>query len=92
MIWGSAQGEVLHLGSRNSETTGNRKTSVMGYAAGRISSRLNGSTSKFGWLQASATKISFLSPTSANPATIRICMPIGGSRKLHLKESSWISR
>ena len=51
--------------------TGNRKTSVMGYAAGRISSRLNGSTSKFGWLQAAATKVSSLSITSANPATIR---------------------
>jgi hypothetical protein len=29
-------------------------------------------TSKFGWLQASATKVSSLSITSANPATIRI--------------------
>jgi len=47
----------------------------MGYAAGRISSRLNGSTGKFGWLQAPATKIPSLSITSANPATIRICMP-----------------
>jgi hypothetical protein len=56
------------------------------------SSKEKGIEGTFGWLQASATKISFLSPTSANPATIRICMPIGGSKKLHLKESSWISR
>jgi hypothetical protein len=28
---------------------------------------------QFGWLQAPATKISLLSATSANPATIRIC-------------------
>jgi hypothetical protein len=32
-------------------------------------------TSKFGWLQASATKVASLSVTSANPATIRICVP-----------------
>jgi hypothetical protein len=57
---------------RNSETTGNRKTSVMGYAAGRISSRLNGSTSKFGWLQASATKNYSAQMSSESPATIRI--------------------
>ncbi len=42
------------------------------YAASRISSTLKGSTKQFGWLQAPATKISFLSATSANPATIRI--------------------
>ena len=46
-----------------------------GYAAARISSRLNGRTSKFGWLQASATKLSSLSITFANPATIRIDSP-----------------
>src|SRR5207245_4294859 len=44
-----------------------------GYAAVRISSRLNGSTNKFRWLQAAATKVSSLSIASANPATIRIC-------------------
>ena len=42
------------------------------YAASRISSNLNGKTSKFGWLQAPATTKSSLSITSANPATIRI--------------------
>jgi hypothetical protein len=30
-------------------------------------------TKQFGWLPASATKVSSLSITSANPATIRIC-------------------
>src|SRR5260370_36156763 len=44
------------------------------YAASRISSTLKGSTKQFGWLQAPATKISFLSIISANPATIRICL------------------
>jgi hypothetical protein len=44
-----------------------------GYATSRISSILNGSTKQFGWLQAPATKSSFLSRTSTNPATIRIC-------------------
>src|SRR6266852_5461541 len=43
------------------------------YAANWISSNLKGSTKQFGWLQASATKVSSLSITSANPATIRIC-------------------
>jgi hypothetical protein len=31
-------------------------------------------TNKFGWLQASATKESFLSGASADPATIRILL------------------
>jgi hypothetical protein len=44
-----------------------------GYATSRISSILNGRTKQFGWLQASATKVSSLSITSVNPATIRIC-------------------
>jgi len=47
-------------------------TSHAAYAAGRISSNLKGSTKQFGWLQASATKLSFLSTASTNPATIRI--------------------
>ncbi len=34
--------------SSNSETTGNLQTFVLAYAAGRISSKLNGRTSKFG--------------------------------------------
>jgi hypothetical protein len=38
------------------------------YAASRTSSTLKGSTKQFGWLQASATKASSLSITSANPA------------------------
>ena len=76
----------------NRSEPGTSRNAACGYAARRISSNLKGSTKQFGWLQASATKISFLSPTSANPATIRICIPIGGSRKLHLKESSYISR
>jgi hypothetical protein len=33
------------------------------YAASRISSKLKGSTKQFGWLQAAATKVSFLSIT-----------------------------
>jgi hypothetical protein len=40
-----------------------------------IRSNLKGSAKQFGWLQAPATKISFLSTISANPATIRICSP-----------------
>jgi len=32
----------------------------VGYAASRISFSLNGRTNKFGWLQASATKVSLL--------------------------------
>jgi hypothetical protein len=36
------------------------------YAASRISSTLKSSTKQFGWLQASATKVSSLSITSAN--------------------------
>jgi hypothetical protein len=44
-----------------------------GYAASRINSALKGITKQFGWLQAAATKVSSLSITSANPATIRIC-------------------
>src|SRR6267378_1145549 len=48
------------------------------YAASRISSNLKGTTKQFGWLQASATKVSSLSITSANPATIRICKGSGG--------------
>jgi len=39
------------------------------YAANRTSSNLKGSTKQFGWLRASATKPSFLSAISANPAT-----------------------
>jgi len=43
-----------------------------------ISCNLKGSTKQFAWLQAPATKISFLSTISANPATIRICNPCIG--------------
>jgi hypothetical protein len=43
-------------------------TSHVVYAASRISSNLKGSTKQFGWLQAPATNISFLSRTSAKPA------------------------
>jgi hypothetical protein len=43
-----------------------------GYAASRTSSNLKGTTKQFGWLQAPATKKSFPSSTSGNPATIRI--------------------
>jgi len=46
------------------------------YAASRISSNLKGTTKQFGWLQASATKVSSLSTTSTNPATIRICIEV----------------
>jgi hypothetical protein len=42
-----------------------------GYAAARIS-RLNGRTSKFGWLQASATRNYSSAISSEHPATIRI--------------------
>jgi len=38
------------------------------YAAQRINSARNGMTSKFGWLQAVATKVVFISITFANPA------------------------
>ena len=50
-------------------------TARAAYAASRISSNLKGTTKQFGWLQAAATKVYFLLITSANPATIRICMP-----------------
>jgi hypothetical protein len=49
---------------------GNTEASQAAYAASRISSNLKGSTKQFGWLQACATKKSFLSATPANPATI----------------------
>ena len=42
-----------------------------------------GSTKQFGWLQASATNVSSLSITSANPATIRTCM----RQKMEIRES-----
>lgn len=57
----------------NPEATGNLEKAACGYTAGRISSSLKGSTKQFGWLQGPATKNSFLSITSAKPATIRIC-------------------
>jgi hypothetical protein len=40
---------------------------------------VKGSTKQFGWLQASATKVSSISITSANLATIRICRPISSN-------------
>jgi len=42
------------------------------YAAQRINSARNGMTSKFGWLQASATRLRSVSITSVDPATIRM--------------------
>jgi hypothetical protein len=39
-----------------------------------ISSKLKGSIKQFGWLQASATKVSSVSIDSVHPVTIRICM------------------
>ncbi len=44
----------------------------------RISSNLKGNTKQFGWLQATATKASSPSITSANPATVRIDNPPSG--------------
>ena len=60
----------------NSEANLKPLTFQFGYAASRISSILNGRTKQFGWLQASATKVSSLSITSTNPATIRICIEV----------------
>jgi hypothetical protein len=54
------------------------------YAAARMSSQLNGSTNKFGWLQASATKDSSLSITSPKLATIRMCLAAGAIREKYL--------
>jgi hypothetical protein len=58
------------------------------YAASRISSTLKGSTKQFGWLQASATKVASLSNTSANPATIRICISQRRFETVAFKDSS----
>jgi hypothetical protein len=67
--------EFLGLERRIDEPVANllHLTARAAYAASRISSNLKGTTKQFGWLQASATKVSSLSITSANPATIRIC-------------------
>ena len=57
---------------------------MLAYAASRIRSKLKGRTYKFRWLQTPATKNSFLSITSPNPATIRICsFVIGDLSDLH---------
>ena len=58
---------------RTRKQPGTSRNAGCGYAASRISSNLKGSTKQFGWLQAPATKISFLLAASAKPATIRIC-------------------
>ena len=67
--------KVWKAGAFSPPPSENRKAIYLhaGHAASRISSTLKGSTKQFGWLQAHATKISFLSTTSASPATIRIC-------------------
>jgi hypothetical protein len=59
------------------------------YAASRINSPLKGSTKQFGWLQAPATKKSFLSRISASPATIRIDNFLRLARKLNASLSGW---
>jgi hypothetical protein len=68
------------------------------YAASRISSTLKGSTKQFGWLQATATKASSLSITSANLQPSEFVYRSRDSRKLRLNRDdrepgsgSWIS-
>jgi hypothetical protein len=65
----------LHLRAHSVPLRAATNSECVNCAAARTNSKLNGMTSKFGWLQAPATKISFLSIISVNPATIRICMP-----------------
>src|SRR6202049_1382048 len=72
----------------NRSEPGTSRNAACGYAARRISSNLKGSTKQFGWLQASATKVSSLSITSANPATIRIDDPAGRFDHLRLSSES----
>jgi hypothetical protein len=51
-------------------------TSHAAYAAGRISSNLKQAQNNSDGCSATATKVSSLSITSANPASIRICLAV----------------
>jgi hypothetical protein len=63
-------------------------SSRVGYAASRISSNLEDSNKQFGWLQDAATRVSCLSITSANPATIRICIPQWSFEKVGSRDAA----